>query len=79
MMNENQQLTGIVFKNIKDEVVSKQFFRNYVRIKGLSFPMELIKENYINGKRIYEITTFSNVIVNDYSSNKYDYKIPKGK
>lgn len=44
LSNVNQQLEGIVFKNSEGEVVSRQFFRNYIKVKGLSFPRELIKE-----------------------------------
>jgi hypothetical protein len=75
--NVNQQLDGIVFKNTTGEVMSRQFFRNYQRVKGLSFPMEIIKEVQANGLKGYELTNFSNIQVNDISGeNKYDYKIP---
>jgi len=75
--NVNQQLNGIIFKNITGEVVARQFFRNYVKVKGLLFPQEVIMENYINGQKEYEITTFTNILINDLSGdNKYDYKIP---
>lgn len=77
LSNVNQQLEGIVFKNREGEVVSRQFFRNYTKVKGLSFPRELIKETYINGKKAYELTTFSNILINDISGeNKYEIKIP---
>jgi len=75
--NINQQLNGIVFKNTEGEIVSKQFFRDYIKVKGLSVPQEIIKENYSNGQKFYEMTTFSNIKINDYSGeNKYNYKIP---
>jgi hypothetical protein len=75
--NVNQQLYGIIFKNSKGEIVARQFFRNYVKVKGLSFPQEIIKENYINGQKVYEVTTFTNILINDLSGeNTYDYKIP---
>jgi uncharacterized protein with NAD-binding domain and iron-sulfur cluster len=75
--NIKQQLDGIVFKNTAGEIVSRQFFRNYIKVKGLSFPQELIRENYVDGQKVYELTTFSNILINDLSGeNKYDYKIP---
>lgn len=77
MMNSGQELTGIVFKNTEGAVVSKQFFRKYKKNKGLMFPQEIIRENYIQGKKSYEITTYSNTVINDYSEDKYSYKIPK--
>jgi hypothetical protein len=73
----NQQLAGIVFKNITGEVVSRQFFRNYIKVKGIFFPKEVIRENYINGQKNIELTNFSNILINDLSGeNEYDYKIP---
>ena len=78
MLNVNQQLAGIVFKNPEDEVVGRQFFRNYLNINGLSFPQELVKETIVDGKKYYEITTYKNMIVNEKNNNdKYDYKIPQ--
>jgi hypothetical protein len=77
LSNINQQLNGIVFKNSAGEVVAKQFFRDYIKVKGLSFPREIIKENYVNGQKIYELTNFTNILINDLSGeNTYDYKIP---
>jgi hypothetical protein len=75
--NVNQQLNGIIFKTTKGEVAARQFFRNYIKVKGLSFPQEVIKENYINGQKEYEITTFKNILINDLSGDsRYDFKIP---
>lgn len=73
----NQRLNGIVFKNSAGEVIAKQFFRNYITVKGLLFPQEIVKEIYSNDQKVYELTTFSNIIINDISDeNKYDFKIP---
>lgn len=73
----DQKLNGIVFKNNAGEVVSRQFFRNYTKVKGLSFPQEIYRENYVNGQKDIELTTFTNILVNDLSGeNKYDFKIP---
>jgi hypothetical protein len=77
LSNVNQKLNGIVFKNNAGEVVSRQFFRNYMKVNGLSFPQEIYRENYINGQKDIELTTFTNIVVNDLSGeNKYDFKIP---
>jgi hypothetical protein len=77
LSNVNQQLSGMIFKNSSGEIVVKQFFRNYIKVKGLSFPQEIIKENIVNGQKIYELTNFSNIIINDLTGeNTYDYKIP---
>jgi hypothetical protein len=78
LSNINQQLDGLVFKNNTGEVVARQFFRNYIKVKGLSFPQEIIKENYVSGQKIYELTNFTNILINDLSGdNTYDYKIPE--
>ncbi len=73
----NQQLNGIVIKDSKGEIISRQFFRNYVRVSGLSFPQEIIRETYTNGQKVYELTTFTNILINDLSGeNIYNFKIP---
>ncbi len=73
----DQRLNGIVFKNNAGEIVSRQFFRNYKKVNGLSFPQEIYRENYVNGQKDIELTTFTNILVNDLSGeNKYDFKIP---
>lgn len=78
MMNTDGVLTGIIFKNPKGEIVSRQFFRNYVKVGGIRFPKEIIKEILIDGKKNYEITTYDKIVLNDYKTkNKYDYKLPK--
>jgi len=80
MQNTDQKLTGIIFKNKEDKVVARQFFRKYITINGLAFPQEIIRETIINDKKIHEITTYSNIIVNEYTSDdKYDFKIPRHK
>jgi hypothetical protein len=77
LSNVDQKLNGIVFKNNAGEVVSRQFFRNYMKVNGLSFPQEIYRENFVNGKKDIELTTFTNIVVNDLSGeNKYDFKIP---
>ena len=77
LSNVNQQLNGIVFENYEGEVISRQFFQNYIEVNGLSFPQEIIKEDNFNGQKVYELTTFSNILINDLSGeNQYDYKIP---
>jgi hypothetical protein len=77
LSNVDQKLNGIVFKNNAGEVVSRQFFRNYMKVNGLSFPQEIYRENFVNGEKDIELTTFTNIVVNDLSGeNKYDFKLP---
>lgn len=74
--NSNQLLNGIVFKDRAGQVIAREFFRNYTKVKGISFPREIIKENLVNGQKIYELTTYSNIKINDISRENYNYKIP---
>jgi len=74
--NSNQLLNGIVFKDKTGQVIAREFFRNYIRVKGISFPREIIKENLVNGQKVYELTTYSNIKINDVSRENYNYKIP---
>jgi len=74
--NSNQLLNGIVFKDKTGQVIAREFFRNYIKVKGISFPREIIKENLVNGQKVYELTTYSNIKINDVSRENYNYKIP---
>ena len=68
---KSKQLFGIVFLDVKGDIVSKHFFRGYKQIKGFSFPTQVVRINYINGNEIYETTTYKKIMVNDTGNNEY--------
>ncbi len=74
---KNKRLHGIVFYNARGEIAGKQFFENYKVIKGLPFPMKIVKINYIGEIKNYQITTFENIQLNNLNeTNFYDYPLP---
>ena len=77
IMKNDDNITGVIFFDKDGYIISRQFFRKYENIKGMSFPTEVIVEKNINGEKFYDITTYENVKVDDYKNeDKYDYKIP---
>lgn len=69
-------LYGLVFFDNKNNVLSKQFFTEYMNVKGLNFPSQITQINYINGKEYYKVTTYKNIVVNATNENEiYNYNI----
>ncbi len=78
IMKNNDNITGVIFFNKDNIIISRQFFRKYKMINGMAFPTEIIIEKIINGEKFYEITTYENIKVDDYQNeDKYDFKIPQ--
>jgi hypothetical protein len=74
---KNKRLHGIVFYNARGELAGKQFFEDYKVIKGLPFPMKIVKINYIGEIKTYQITTFENIQLNNLNETYfYDYPLP---
>lgn len=77
---KNNKLNGIVFLNMEDKVIKKQFFNDYRNTGGLEFPHEIIDIIYINGKENYQVTTYKNIQIDDLTEgNIYNYTIPGNK
>lgn len=69
-------LYGLVFFDNKNNVLSKQFFTEYMNVKGLNFPSQITQVNYINGKEYYKVTTYKNIVVNATNENEiYNFNI----
>jgi hypothetical protein len=76
--NKEKKLQGIIFFNSKGEILTKQFFSKYINVKGFEFPGEIAQISYLNGKEGYEMTTYKNIIINDFKEDHiYNYSIPK--
>lgn len=54
-------LQGVIFYNMKKQLIGKQFFKEYINIKGLAFPSKIIEITIIENKKHYKITEFSNI------------------
>lgn len=78
MLNVNKQLDAMIFYNGKGRIVSQQYFKKYVVIKGISFPTEvtMIAFNEKNEKTI-QLSTYKNIKIDDENENEiYRYKLP---
>jgi hypothetical protein len=73
---KEKKLYGVAIFNAKDQVMNKQFYKDYDNTSGIEFPKEIVQISYINGKESYQVTTYSNIIVDDYSEEEmYNYPL----
>ena len=77
LMQEDKKLTGVVSFDKKDNLVSKQLFKNYVLLNGIAFPSEIIQTYYTDkSQENYKVINFKNPVVNDLSNeNLYNYPV----
>jgi hypothetical protein len=76
--NIDKKLNGVVIYNPKNEMVSKQVFRNYTTIKGCNVPQELVQILYLKEGKNYQVTTYKNIKINDTADEKiYNLPVPK--
>lgn len=74
---KNKDLYGVVFFDVKGEILSKQLFSNYVMVQGIKFPTEITQIFYKDGTETYQITTFKNIIINNQQNEIfYNYTLP---
>ncbi len=78
MRNVNKKLDAMIFYNTTGRIVSRQFFKKYVNIKGIEFPTEVTMISYTeDGKINTQLTTYKNVMVDQNDEDEiYRYKIP---
>jgi len=72
------KLYGVIIMDKGGEILSKQFFRKYINVKGLQVPSEMITINFLQtGKTLKKITTFKDVRINE-NENDIMYNYPLG-
>ncbi len=77
LSTKENQLYGIVFFDAEDKIVGKQFFENYKLVEGLEFPQRMVKINYYEDQKSYQVTTFENIKLNNVNEKYYyNYPIP---
>lgn len=78
MANIGKRLDGIVFYDEKGKIVSKQYFKNYVNVKGVEFPLEVTQINYrTDGKSAIQQTTYKNIVIDQNDEDEiYRYRVP---
>lgn len=78
MLNVNKKLDAMVFYDPKGNIVSRQFFKKYVNVKGVEFPSEVTMISYgEKGNKNIQLTTYKNVIIDQNTDDEiYRYKLP---
>ncbi len=77
LSQKNKRLFGLVFMNGEDEVLRRQFFRNYENVGGLQFPTEIVDLVKVEGLEVVQKTNYKNIKVNEYGkTDKYNFPIP---
>ena len=76
---KDNRLESLVMVGNESKIVSRQFFKEYIKIDAFEFPGQIIQILYdINNQENYQITEFKNIKVNDLSnSTLYRYQLPK--
>ena len=74
---KDDNLFGIIFFNSEGIIIKKQFFEDYIISNGLAFPGKITEITYpSDGKEIYQVTTYKNVVVNDHhDENFYHFSV----
>lgn len=63
--SKDNNIFGIVFFNAEGEIIKKQFFEDYGVYSGLAFPGKIVEITIIDGKEVYQVTTYKNIVVNE--------------
>lgn len=78
MSHINKKLNGIVFYNSANEVLTKQFFKNYSNVQGCEFPGEIDQTSFIKTGKNFQVTTYKKININATDHMEmYNYTIPK--
>ncbi len=77
---KDKKLFGVAFFNSKDELMGKQFFKDYQSVKGFEFPSEIVEIYNSDKGENYKVTTYKNIIVDEAGEDYiYDCYIPSAK
>jgi len=84
MLTKDRRLTAVLFYNVEERLMSRQFFEDYTIIKGLEFPKKILQFVYPNPEFHTKInedeftiiqTTFDNIQINR-TDEEYYYNFP---
>tara|TARA_R110001592_G_scaffold40757_2_gene133621 strand:+ start:89137 stop:89781 length:645 start_codon:yes stop_codon:yes gene_type:complete len=77
MSNLDKKLQAIAFYNPNSDLLSKQFYKNYINVSGCEIPTEITQINYHDQGQNYQVTSYKNVVINEKGNEIiYDYKLP---
>lgn len=67
----DNRLESVIMVGKDQKILSKQFFRNYIKIDAFEFPQQIIQVLYTgSGDESYQVTEFRNVKINDMTNSK---------
>lgn len=68
---KGNRLESVVIMADEQKVLSKQFFRNYTKVKAFEFPTQIVQILYDSQNREnYQLTEFKNLVVNETGNNE---------
>jgi len=78
MANIDKKLDAIAFYDVTDKLLSQQFFKDYVNIKGVIFPRQVTQISYnTDGSQNIQQTTYKNIFIDENGEDKlYNRIIP---
>ncbi|PLK46193.1 hypothetical protein [Emticicia sp. TH156] len=78
MANIDKKLDAIAFYDVTDKLLSQQFFKDYVNIKGVVFPRQVTQIAYnADGTQNIQQTTYKNIYIDENGEDKlYNRIIP---
>ncbi|MBN1388733.1 MAG: hypothetical protein JW965_09820 [Bacteroidales bacterium] len=74
---KDNRIESVVMVGENQEILSKQFFRNYITIDAFEFPGQIVQILYdSSGLENYQVTDFSNIKINDMANpGLYHFKL----
>ncbi len=76
--SKNNDLSGVVILNDKDEVLSRQLFKEYKVVSGLKVPTEIVQALYLGNAEIYQVISLSGILINNLKNENF-YNYPHSK
>ncbi|KPM48370.1 hypothetical protein [Jiulongibacter sediminis] len=78
MLKKNRRLDAMIFYDKDGRMVSRQFFKKYVNVKGVEFPTEVTMISYgADGEKNLQQTTYKNIVIDQQDEDEiYRYRIP---
>lgn len=67
----DKKLFGVVFFSPDGEVISKQFYENYVEQDGLAFPGRIIEISFSEEGENYQIMSFKNLVLDELENDDF--------
>jgi len=72
----DKKLFGVVFFSPDGEIISKQFYENYVEQDGLAFPGRIVEISYSAEGENYQVMSFKNLVLDELENNNlYTYSV----